>query len=371
MNQPIKSSLLLLVGVSIGIGLTIAILVGFSILSERDNTNSAQFVGESAASQRHGELSLGTPDSAQVLDPQAIADLHSSFARKTALFALLGDAGVEELLEVLKNSNGISPASRREEIQSAVFQKLAAIDSETALREVRKTPRLQQGPLLQSMFQEWSSTDLEHAIALAESLRGSQRNTALRAILQFRDDLTEDKRLQIAQELGNEDLAKALITSEKISKHAGSPREKWDFIVNDSVDDRDQLDTLVQVAELWSHEVGLEVLSQIHKEYRDDYRVYSTLIRSLTSHDPQEALDFLSGVELEERELVGRVVVDSWARTDPIAALNALQGFEPPRLRKSFVDGLAYVWARNDPVHLVENVKRNGTNLAPRSSTST
>ena len=277
---------------------------------------------------------------------------------------MLVDTSVEELLELLKNSNGISSASRREEIQSAVFQKLAAIDSETALREVRKTPRLQQGPLIQSMFQEWSSTDLEHAIARAESLRGSQRDTALRAILQSRDDLTEDKRLQIAQQLGNEDLAISLITSEKIAKHAGSPREKWDFIVNDAVDDRDQLDTLVQVAELWSDEVGLEVLSHIHKEYRDDYRVYSTLIRSLTSHDPQEALHFLSGVELEQRELVGRVVVNSWARTDPLAALNALQSFEPARLRKSFVDGLAYVWARNDPFHLVENV--NVLGLAQR-----
>jgi hypothetical protein len=75
-------------------------------------------------------------------------------------------------------------------------------------------------------------------------------------------------------------------------------------------------------------------------------------------------LNFLSGVELEERELVGRVVVDSWARTDPIAALNALQGFEPPRLRKSLVAGLSYVWARNDPVHLVENV--NVLGLAQR-----
>ncbi len=364
MKQIAKSSLLLLAGISIGIGLTVAILAGYSILSELDNTNSAQLVGESATLQQPAELSLGASDSAQASDPQAIAALSSSFARKTALFALLADADAEELLEILKNSNEISPASRREEIQSAVFQKLAAIDSETAFREVRKAPRLQQGPLLQSLFEEWSTTDLEQAMARAESLRGSQRDSALRAILESRDDLTEVKRRKIAQLLGNEDLAIVLITSDKIAKHAGSPSEKWDYVINDGVDDRNQLDILVQIAEMWSDEVGLEVLSQIHKEYRDDYQVYSTLIRSLTSHDPQEALHFLSGVELEQRELVGRVVVNSWARTDPLAALNALQSFEPARLCKSFVDGLAYVWARNDPVHLVENA--NVLGLAQR-----
>lgn len=360
MKQTAKSSLLLLAGISIGIGLTVVILAGYSILSERDNTNSAQLAGESATLQQPAELSLGASDSAQASDPQAIAALSSSFARKTALFALLTDADAEELLEILKNSNEISPASRRGEIQSAVFQKLALIDPEIALREVQKKPRLEQDPLLHSLFEEWSSTSLENALAQAESLRGSQRETALRAILHSRDDLAEDQRLQLAKQLGNENLAKTLIANQKIFEHTGSPSEKWKFIVNDGVDNRDQLELLVQVAELWSVEIGWKVLSRIHEDYREDYRVYLTLIESLSKLDPQGALDFLSEVELEERELVGSVVVDSWAKTDPIAALNALQGIEPPRLRKSFVDGLAYVWARNDPVHLVENVNLLG-----------
>ncbi|MXW53652.1 MAG: hypothetical protein F4X44_08690 [Gammaproteobacteria bacterium] len=360
MKQTAKSSLLLLAGISIGIGLTVAILAGYSFLSERNNTNSAQLVGESATSQRPAELSLGASESAQASDPQAIAELSSSFARKTALFALLADADVRELLEILKNSNEISPASRRGEIQSAVFQKLALIDPEIALREVQKKPRLEQDPLWHSLFEEWSSTNLETAIAQAESLRGSQRETALSAILHSRDDLAEDQRLQLAKQLGNENLAKTLIANQKIFEHTGSPSEKWKFIVNDGVDNRDQLELLVQIAELWSVEIGWKVLSRIYEDYREDYRVYFTLIESLSKLDPQGALDFLSEVELEERELVGRVVVDTWAQTDPIAALNALQGFEPPRLRKSFVDGLAYVWARNDPVHLVENVNLLG-----------
>lgn len=356
MKQPVKSSLLLLVGTAIGIGLTIAILAGYSILSERDNTNSAQFIGESATPHKLAELSLGAPDSAQISDPQAIADLHSSFARKTALFALLVDADVTELLEILKSSNEVSPPSRREEIQAAVFQKLALIDPEIAFREVQKEPRLEQDPLLHSLFEEWSSTNLEHALAHAASLRGSQQETVLSAILHSRDDLTEGERLQLAKQLGNENLAKILIANEKIFEHTGSPSEKWKLIVNDGVDDWEQLELLVQVAELWSDEVGWEVLSRIHEDQGENYRVRATLIRSLAKHDPQGALDFLSGVELEERESVGSVVVDSWARTDPIAALNALQGFEPPRLRKSFAEGLALVWALNDPVDLVENV---------------
>lgn len=359
MTQLLKSGILLLTGIAVGVGLAVAIPAGYSLLSggaNRDRDNDGWIPIESLIRHESPELSTSESDSTQSLDPKAIAELNSSFARRAALYALLADAGDEKLLTMLRNSFAISPSSRREEIQSAVIQKLALTDPEIAFREVQTISRLQQGPLLRSMFEEWSSSNLEYAIARAESLRGLHRNTALRAILESRDDLPEDKRLEIARQLGNVQLAISLITSEKIAKHAGSPKEKWDFILNDSVEDRDQLDTLLHIAGLWSDEIGLEVILQIHEEVRDDYWIYSTLIRSLTSHDPQEALDFLSGVELEQRELVGRVVVESWARTDPLAALNALESVEPPRLRKSFVDNLSYVWARTDPVHFVENV---------------
>lgn len=358
MKQPVKSSLLVLAGIAVGIGLAIVIPAGYSLLSDLSNsasTESATSSTESATPFKSEERSFESLDSSQVSDPKVIADLNSSFARKTALFALLADVDVEELLEILKISNEISPASRREEIQSAVLQKLALIDPEVAFREVQKKPRLEQDPLLHSLFEEWSSTSLEHALAQAESLRGSQRETALRAILHSRDDLTEGERLQLAKQLGNEDLAKTLIANEKILEHTGSPSEKWKYIVNDGVDDEDQIELLLQVAELWFDEIGLEVLSRIHEEYRGNDTMYSTLVRSLTKHDPHAAIDFLLGVDGEQQESVGEVVMTSWARTDPVEALNALEVIEDTKLRNSLVNDLAWEWATRDPSVFLQN----------------
>lgn len=357
MNHLLKNILLLLIGIAIGVCLAIAIASVFPVLggSAKSSVNESKLNVATQYTRDPEEMPTGITDSAPIVDIQAILDLKSPFSRKAALVGLLAKTDQNGLLEILSYSNEIKPPSRREEIQTAAFQRLASINPETAFREIQKTPQIKQDELLKSVFQEWSSTNLDLALVRAEKLPGWQRNSALSAILQSRDDLSENERLQIAQQLGNVDLAKTLLTNEALLEHSGSPNEKWELIVNDDVDDSDQVESLIQVVQLWSNEIGLEVLTQIHEEFREDFDVYSTLIQSLTNDDPQGALDFLVGVELEQRELVGRVVVRSWARSDPIAALNALKNFEPPSLSKSFERDLAYVWARTRPLHLVKN----------------
>ena len=359
MKQSLKYVILLLIGIAIGVGSAIAISVIYSKLSDRtvsDTGTAIQNDDEPQGQAKSADLSPSEESELDLeIDLHKVVELGSSFSRRAALYSLLENANEKELVRMLSQSKTVSPISRRQELQTAIFRKFATMNPTAALREVQEIPKLQQGPLIFAVFQEWSSTELQEAIAHAEPLIGSQRTTAVEAILGSRSDLTAKQKLEIAQRLRNEDIARILIVKEELSKHIGNPSEQWNIIVNDDVDDTNQIESLTQVAELWKQEIGFEVLVHVQAAELDSYALHTTLIRRLTEDDPEAALNFLLSTQGEQRELIGRTVAGSWARSEPLAAFNALESFEPPWLRNSLRDSVAYVWASTDPVSLLEN----------------
>lgn len=282
---------------------------------------------------------------------------HRSIAEQyQALYTILASATLQELKDWWTHAQNIERLSHREIAQQAILRNLTLKSPKEALQCLEEVSRFQTDALLRSVFSEWAVSNLDGAIEAVTALESSRRNVALQAILESRDDLSENRRREIAVLLDGENTYLKLVSDTKASQRITEPKESWKILLNDDVDDSQQTESLAIVAEEWREQVGFEVLSKIYAEV-EDYGTQLYLLKAIAQVDPTGALEYTRGLVAEYDKLnLSTIVVRNWARTDAQAALAAISTIEPSSFSSKLEDTVATTWARTTPSNVIDNI---------------
>ncbi|MCY3541979.1 MAG: hypothetical protein OXH31_08775 [Gammaproteobacteria bacterium] len=354
------SQLSLLIGVSFAVGLVFGALAVFSIqFLKPQNEQSTRDV----ANRESRQTSISSTDVARLEDSievgqfQEIFKHHSISKQYTVLHSTLSRATAQELKDWWQQSHKIERDIHRRIAQSAILQNVTVKNPPQALRYIEDVSTFKAEALLMMVFFQWSVSNLEEAVEAVRTLAGRQRDVALQAILEMRDDLSESQRRSIATQLGEEETFLKLLSDRKASESITDPEESWNILLNDEVDDYLQMHSLAIVAKEWYEHKGFEVLSSMFTEI-SDYWILEYSVAAIAQTDPAGALNYTRtlGGGLERTEL-SRIIVAEWARVDSPAALKAANSMEPASLSAILEREITDVWARSTPDAVIENIQ--------------
>ncbi|MXZ44298.1 MAG: hypothetical protein F4Z01_04875 [Gammaproteobacteria bacterium] len=346
-----------LMGISFTAGLTLGVLavIAIQILwpqTELSSQDSAQDIGQQYDTNESSTTgTVVTEKFEDVFRHQRIFD------QNKALHDMLSEASETELKDWWGQSQKIERKSQREIVQDAILRKLVGVNPQEALRYVDGASKFRVDTLLHSVFSEWAVANLDEAIEAATTLSGSRRVAALQAMLEFRDDLSENELRQIAQQLEGEEIFFKYVSDTKASQNIANPQESWEILLGDNVDDYLQTESLTIVAKAWREQIGFEVLSKIYNTETEYFRAKLEWVSAVAQADIAGALEYARGVSDEqEKRYLSTVVAREWARTDALAALTAVSTIEPSSLASEIETAVAYVWATTNPRELITNI---------------
>jgi hypothetical protein len=282
-----------------------------------------------------------------------------SFALSLALHKALEDTNEAQLQILLEESELMVQGSRKQLVQEVIFRRYTLLNPKNAVKRVSSMPGLQQANLLSTVFGEWALSHLEDAVTNAKQLDGLRKVAALRGIFESRYDLSDAVRIEIGRQLGNEHVAKNMITQSSISDALEDPASTWNTLIEDDLLDTAQTGALIQVAEAWITKDGMRVLGEISATLADNTSrtvVLTTVIHSLVQADAQAVFDFAQTMENDPQSIVLANVVNAWGRLDPEAVLAAVQSVESKNLRSSLEDRIASAWGSTNPREVLENL---------------
>lgn len=317
--------------------------------------------GQTRTNTSNFESVEGLGDFGEFGDLGDISVIESSFERNYKLHGFLMGADESQLVGYLTQSSEVDTPSVRDQFQIAVVQRLTEFNPQRALKSIRSLPNSQDQALLGTVFGEWSRADLDGALAQAKSLSESERLTALAGILSSREDLSDSLKQQIARQLGHEQYAMQTQSSAMASSSDGDPRDAWNSLVNDSFEDIAQIGSLVQIAQTLVQQNGIEALDWIRNSLIDD-TVLEATVRSVLHHvalsNPQSAFQQAQSLSRDSQEVALPTIVEMWARSNPLVAMNTLSNLKNASQRKELQTTLLRSWAENDPQNLFDSLER-------------
>lgn len=352
-----------LIGVVIGV--CVSLLAWFAFLTvegwlHSDNETLSSDNSETGHISESGQEAASSSRSDLGKDLAELTEYKSDFARSVALYALLEQSDREELIDLARRSTSIDHSSRRRTTQVAIGRKIAAVDTQLALEIAMDIPRSTRAGLLFGVYHEWSTTNLDEAVASAQTLDMASAQIALQAILESRNDLSDSRRRVIAGQFGREEFAFRLITEQTAASHADNPENAWQALMDDDIDNAYQLRELREASLGWVDRDGLSVLSNLFQDPPPslDYDVRSELIRSIVEIDPLAAFNHVVALPGEEKEFLRRSIVRVWARIEPQKALEAAANIEPDSDAEILLNDVVFSWARNDPHGILAGIEQ-------------
>ena len=358
-NVSTRSKFSLVIGISFLAGLVFGVFTVISIQNfGPQNEHETRDIVSNEVQQSSTNSTNGTPIVGTFVDGkfEDIFTHRNVFEQNHALYSTLSSASEDELRDWWTQSLKIERKSYRELAQDTILRHLTAKNPQEALRYIEDVSIFQVDGLLNSVFSEWSVSQLDEAVEVATNLSVRHRKVALQAILKTRDDLSEGERRSIAKQLQGEQTYLKFVSDTKASRSIVEPKESWDTLLNDEVDDYLQIESLEVVAEAWREHVGFEVLSKIYSQI-EDYRSRLQLVEAIALVNPASALDYTSGLaDEDEKTTLSYVIARAWVKTDAHAALAAVSTFTPASLASDLERDIAGTWASTNPNELIENI---------------
>ena len=291
-----------------------------------------------------------TTPSKNIQSLDELSQFKSPFDRSIALHAFLSDANRQQVLALLKESKEIEPRVRTQ-AQAIILQRLAQLNPQLALAQIDELGT--QYPFgVAPIFSEWAHSNLDDAVSHASSLENNEKFSAMATILRERTELSEEKRREIARQLGNEQYAINLIRQEKVSNAALDPEKAWNELVDELQDDSRQSWSLANLATEWVKKSGVDVLDQISESITNSQtrtNVLNSALRTVAETDPESAFQYALKLDNDRHNMIVSGVMSQWARLDPEAALEAVSHIEKSGLRRQLEESVVRTWASVEP----------------------
>ncbi len=341
-----------------------AVLVAQNDSGQSDNRIAAEPIGRES-------------QSANIRNLDDLEQFRSPFKRSLELLSLLSNANERQVLKLLEESNEAKP-QRRLQLQKPILQRLTQLNPRKAYEQIELLAQDNKSRLIDWIFMEWSSFNLEEAVSFAESLGDDERFAALSSVLAERSDLSEDERLRIARRLGNEQHAINLNMQERLSKPIANPEETWNELVSEVQDNPGQFWMLATVARAWVEKNGLRILDQVSDSltnYQTRQHVLHAVLLNAAKDTPEIAFEYALKLDSNPGgfpfvSLVS-AVTNTWVKSDPRSALDAASGVEQLGLRRKLEESVVTAWANENPQDLLtdletlpEHVRQSATRTA-------
>ncbi|MCY4142696.1 MAG: hypothetical protein OXG08_03275 [Gammaproteobacteria bacterium] len=313
------------------------------------------------------ENAASVSDSSAATDPsqeeqlQAIVEIQSPTERRIAVRSLLFDLDAKQLAILISTSASLEASSKLRAVQALMFEELAGIDPERALRQVSRMPLHGQQELLTVVFREWSRSNMRSALRRAHAMESPYADVAVQAVISERADLSDSDLMKIARDHNVERIASHLILESQVMRSMGRPTRAIDMVASSDLDEGQQLALLKRLFRTWIQRNGIDgilpLFPDIHSTFRAKTTILEGLFADIARHNPQAVWEgVLSGsVELQQR--AAPAVLAAWAESDPHEVLQAVSGLNDGYLRGLSYSRLIEAWSRVHPADLLENAR--------------
>ena len=296
---------------------------------------------------------------------QTILEIQSPVQRRQATQVLLGSLNSEQLVQLISTSSKFEVHPKLLAMQVQLFEVLVGIDPEKALQQVWRMPRRQQQDYIRVVFRQWARVDMLTALSRAQAIEPPNRSLAIQALTSECADLVpmmDGDILEFAQDNDFEDLAQSCINEAKVLRLAQQPALALEMAASLPLNKQSQLGLLTRLFRTWIRTDGVEgvlpLLSIVHDAFRDYSSFVETLIKDIASHNPESAWKYVLEHPSEMQQETMRAVLTAWSEIEPEQVLHALSDLEYVDRLSSSYHQLIYVWGRNRPAELLDNVGR-------------
>lgn len=340
-----------LVGFGVGCAV-VAVVALYTIFLLQDQTSD-------------GQLSPGEDQDSEVAD--VLGDLEtflstkssgptSELLRKTRLYEFLEHTGENRLAALLRQSEDIEDSVWRNTTQSSTLRRLTAINPLKALNLASSYPREQRRWLVETVFSEWSLMDLSGAATAGIKRQGVDRDIALRAILQTRTDLAEERRIAIGRQFDREEVALRLIQENSLLSQSENPEEAWISTLESGRDLLPIFDSLVDIARAWVELDGVRALTPILESLKNKLGadvIAKEIISLVAQDDPSGTFEQVLMSPDHRNSLIR--LTGNWATVDGVSALRSVATVEDYATRRDLTSVVMGRWADSDPKGLLEH----------------
>ncbi len=280
---------------------------------------------------------------------EAILVFPTRFDRQSALFQFVSTATTPTLNALLSYSVTMASKRLQDDVQEIVVLKLASLDPENSLTQVESLPEEQQNGLTRVIYQEWSLSNLNQAVAHAKSLDELSREAAFEGIWESRIDLTPDQRIEIAAQLDCLQLVNDLMDEALAGLAVDDADEALEEYLKDNEDDLHIGGSQVYLFEHISRalmkrhgtEAALRIVDRKMRGHQSRHRILNVFFDEVAKEEPDLAFQLATGMRQKDDEFLASGRILGWADTDPMAALKSSMSVQDKELRAWVLSGLS------------------------------
>lgn len=272
-----------------------------------------------------------------------INGLKSEFAWAAAVHDRLRTADVRTVEALLDEADTLDPGGRRHRLKEFAYARYVDLDPRAAVRRI--VAHGDQYSLASFVFGAWAKVDLDAALDAIDLLQAPHREQAARAVLSERQDLDDDAQDAIAARFS---LESDLRQMRMLEAAQIDPRAAWHQALTSTEGDS-QKESLVQVLGEWIRtepDAAVRAVASLPAGTRR--WVQQHLIHDWLGFDRTAALDWALSLPAADNREVLKTALRELARTDPVAALEALHGSADHRLTGELRYG-SWQWVESDP----------------------
>lgn len=339
-------------------GLVACLIISTTGLSKTTTDGSEEFFSNSAFN-----LFLETDDAADLLE---LEETEQYLGRYIQLETALKGKDLSSLLQLLKQSHELAKQHHIFVFQETLLKHIARNSPNSALDKVWDFKYERWPSLVDIVFTEWVSFDLDEALDAAVSLYGSIRKTALLSIV---NEVADSAQLRnAASSRGIMQEVSLLLRESEINQLLSEPLHAFDQVFTDHIDDIEQEDLLVSILETWVSRSGIDIFPQFLNLIKDRFEliqkngtptseVLSTLMEVATSFNPEYIWELLLREPANIQHRFALAVLESWSRQDVRRALTAINDLENLELQEQVYESVVGSWAVRDPTSFLSNVE--------------
>lgn len=271
---------------------------------------------------------------------------------------LLEERSIDQLVQLSIQIVELEQDRQIQLLQDLLITMLTSKSPETALDQIWKFPWNRHQKLINLLIATLSTTELEKALEIVQSLPQSYQEDALRTMVASQDELSESDWSGLTEDAQVSKHIVRLLREADAIERLDQPSVAWDQLLQDGVDNDEQIELLVQIAIARIEAEGFEVLSHFYETlYSADRDVLESILSDVLVTDPSKAFQAIHNMPYESRNFVLPILLDAWANHDPKEAYFAVIefGYNRPQVsyRKTISD-----WAKLDPLDVLESMSQ-------------
>ena len=363
---------------SVALALVLGFAAGVAVYFWLDRGQQPQFLALPSPSGEPTEDSNITPrgvaleehmsDLDPILHVQSVLDstkLVSDFDQSASLYVLLARADVSDIERYINESMSISSQNQRVAALSIIFGRYAAIDPRKALDRVLTLVEVksqEKSNLVRAIFNEWTLSDRDAAVAAIEGLPEQFRFSAASAMMWRSDFLSTDQRTQLAEQIGpNDNWIASTVATIRSEASKVDPRQSFYEHIRDPTQTQERNIELHTILLNWIELEGAAILSEVHASLDNPNTrkpVLSSLIWNAISIKlvtPSSVLTVVSEFPNKQDAMQATEnAFRSWSYFDPRESFQASLEFDDQLMTHDFRSSLLQSWAAKDADELLK-----------------